>query len=285
MLLILSSGGRGAREISDRLTRANADYIFHFEDLAAAGGFGKGDVIVGKLSYRSLARIVRRNRVSAIIDSIRTPDAHGSLAALNVAEDLKIPLIKLIRPTVPRNVSVAADPEKVKCGVDYSYAGVAAKINNTVGGAVFLSRPVNVRVIAEKVFDRNALYVPIPAAPEFDVDLALQYGVPLLNVKQYNDLGGKDGIIEVLKDAEAKLLITDSALNISDKLAAAGEVGAEVIFTQTSGFDYEHIFDNTEALAGFLEEKGLIGVVDDENSKNKNKDDNDNNNSDEGVKE
>ncbi len=284
MLLVLSSGGRGAREISDRLTRAKADYIFHFEDFAAAGGFGKGDVIVGKLSYRSLARIVRQNRVSAIIDSIRTPDAHGSLAALNVAEDMKIPLIKLIRPTVPRNVSVAADPEKVKCGVDYSYAGVAAKINNTVGGAVFLSRPINVRVIAEKVFDRNALYVPIPAAPEFDVDLALQYGVPLLNVKQYNDFGGKEGIAEVLKDAEAKLLITDSALNISDKLAAAGEVGAEVIFTQTSGFDYENIFDNTEALTGFLEEKGLLGSVNATDSEDINEG-SDNNNLNEGVKE
>ena len=110
--------------------------------------------------------------------------------------------------------------------------------------------------------------------------------MPLLNVKQYNDLGGKEGILDVLKDAEAKLLITDSALNISDKLAAAGEAGAEVIFTQTSGFDYEHIFDNTEALTGFLEERGLIGggyVKAAEDAAGDN--DDNNSDSDEGVKE
>lgn len=284
MLLILSRGGRSARELSGSLNRAGADFMFHFESFAEAGGFGKGDVIVGKLSYRGLVRVIRQNRVSAVIDAIDTPENHSSLAAVNVAEDMKIPLIKLIEPTVPRNISIAADPGKVRCGVDYSYAGVASKINNTVGGAVFLSRPINVRVIAEQVFDRNDLYVPIRAGSEFDVELALQYGVPLLNVKEYNDFSGKDGILKVLRDVGAKLLITDSAMDISDKLAAAAEAGAEVIFTQGSGYDYKHIFDNPEALAGFLEEKGLIGE-DGEQEPDPGNEDGNNEITDEGVKE
>lgn len=258
MLLVLSKGGRGAREISECLSRNDGKFMFWFEDLSEAGGFGKGDVIVGKLSYRSLLRTVKQNRITGIIDSIPTPEAHGSLVALNVAEDLKLPLAKLIRPTVPKNISVAADPKKVDTVIEYSYEKVASKINNTVGNAVFLSRPVNVRIIAEKVFDRNALYVPIAEGAEFDVDLALGYGVPLLNVKQYNDFFGREGILRVLKDTEAKLLITDSAADISDKLAAAGEAGAQVIFTQSSGYDYENIFDNLNGLEGFLEEKGLL---------------------------
>ena len=258
MLLVLSSGGRRAAELAERLSALGADYIFHFESFGEAGGFGKGDVIVGKLSYRGLARIVKKNRVSAIADIIEAPASHGSLAAANVAEDLKIPLVKLIEPTVPRGLSVSADPSKVACETEYSYSAVASRINNTVGNAVFFSRPMNVRVIAEQVFDRSALYVPILAGGEFDVDLALQYGVPLMNVKEYDSITGKDGMLNILRDTGAKLLITDSALGISDKLAAAGEVGARVIFTQSCGFEYENIFDNIEALCGFLEENGLL---------------------------
>ena len=258
MLLVLSSGGRRAAELAERLSALGADYIFHFESFGEAGGFGKGDVIVGKLSYRGLARIVKKNRVSAIADIIEAPASHGSLAAANVAEDLKIPLVKLIEPTVPRGLSVSADPSKVACETEYSYSAVAGRINNTVGNAVFFSRPMNVRIIAEQVFDRSALYVPILAGGEFDVDLALQYGVPLMNVKEYDSITGKDSMLKIMRDTGAKLLITDSALGISDKLAAAGEVGARVIFTQSCGFEYENIFDNTEALCGFLEEKGLL---------------------------
>ena len=258
MLLILSRGGRGVKELSERLNALGAEYMFHFESLSQAGGFGRGDVIVGSLGYRSLARVVRQSNVSAIVDIIPTPASHGSLVALNVAEDMKLPLIKYIEPTVPRNIS--ADLSNFNCGVDYSYASVAAKINNTVGNAVFLSKPMNVRVIADQVFDRNALYVPIRAAAECDVDLALEYGVPLLNVKEYNDFGGRVGIENVLRDTQAKLLITDSAMEISDKLNAAADAGTEVIFTQSSGYEYEYIYDSYDALCGFLEEAELLSA-------------------------
>ena len=256
MLLILSKGGRGVKELTERLSALSAEYMFHFESLSQAGGFGKGDVMVGPLGYKSLARMVRQYNISAIVDIISTPADHGSLVAINVAEDMKLPLIKYIEPTVPRNVGNLLGG--VKCGVDYSYASVAAKINNTVGNAVFFSKPMNVRVITEQVFDRNALYVPIRAAAEFDVDLALEYGVPLLNVREYNDFGGRAGIEKVLRDTQAKLLITDSAMDIADKLSAAGETGAEVVFTQSSGYEYKYIYDSYDALCGFLEERSLL---------------------------
>ena len=256
--MVLSSGGRRAAELAERLNAIGAEFIYHFESFGEAGGFGKGDVIVGKLSYRGLMRTVRQNRVTAIADIITAPASHGSLVAANVAEDLKIPLIKLIEPTVSAGTPVSVGPEKVSCAVEYSYAAVANRINNTVGSAVFFARPMNVRVIAEQVFDRSALYVPVLAAGEFDVDLALEYGVPLLNVKEYDGISGKDAILKILRGTGAKMLITDSALGISDKLEAAAEVGAEVIFTQSSGYEYKNIFDNTEALCGFIEESDLL---------------------------
>lgn len=246
-------------ELSKTLDGIGADYLFHFSKLSEAGGFGSGSAVVGKLSYKSLVRIIRKNGVDAIIDIKRVPKSRESLVALNVAGDLNMPLIKVIVPTVPPDLSVSADPDKVRCSIDYSYESIAAKINNTVGSAVFLANPVNVRPIADLVFDRNALYTPVPAASDFDVELALEYGIPLLNVREYDDFSGREGIRRVLSDAEARLLITDSVLDVSDKLSAASDVGAEVIFTQTSGYDYENIFDNYDALCEFLRDRGLYG--------------------------
>ncbi len=258
MLLVLSNGGRGAAAVSALLDSLGADYVFHFPTLKDAGGFGKGDVFVGKLSYKSLIKMIRQNRVNAVIDIITTPAASDSHVAVNAADDLKIPLIKLIRPTVPEGTRIAAEPGRVKCEINYSYAAVAEKINKTVGTTVFLSRPVSVRAVADEVFDRSELYVPVGASAEFDVDAALEYGIPLINVREYNNLNSREGIREALKDAGAKLLITDSATDIAEKLSAAGDAGADVIFTQGSGYDYEYILDSLDGLSKCLIKNGFV---------------------------
>ena len=68
------------------------------------------------------------------------------------------------------------------------------------------------------VFDRNSLYVPISSGFDFDIELALEFGIPLLNVKDFDDISSFDGMKGVLKKLEAKLLITDSSFDILDKL-------------------------------------------------------------------
>lgn len=133
-----------------------------------------------------------------------------------------------------------------------------SKINNTVGNIVFLSKPYNVKAIADLVFDRNSLYVPISSGFDFDVELALEFGIPILNVKDFDDISGCDGIKEVLKNLEAKLLITDSSLDVLDKLKAASELGVNVIFTQNSGYDYKYIYDNLSEFRLILEELFIL---------------------------
>ena len=53
------------------------------------------------MSYRSLCRIIDKNNINCVVDIINAPKSDESLVALNVAEDLKLPLIKLIPPTLP----------------------------------------------------------------------------------------------------------------------------------------------------------------------------------------
>lgn len=257
MLLIISDGGNLARETSRILDELKANYLFHFSSFSNAGFFGKGNAIVGKMSYRSLCRIIDKNNINCIVDIINAPKSDESLVAINVAEDLKLPLIKLVSPTLPFERSLLKKIN-IKCDVDYSYESVASKINNTVGNIVFLSKPYNVKAIADLVFDRNSLYVPISSGFDFDVELALEFGIPILNVKDFDDISGCDGIKEVLKNLEAKLLITDSSLDVLDKLKAASELGVNVIFTQNSGYDYKYIYDNLSEFRSILEELFIL---------------------------
>ena len=253
MLLIISDGGNLARETSRILDKLDANYLFHFSSFSNAGFFGKGNAVVGKMSYRSLCRIIDKNNINCVVDIINAPKSDESLVALNVAEDLKLPLIKLIPPTLPFERS-NLKKVNIKCDVDYSYESVASKINNTVGNIVFFSKPYNVKAISDLVFDRNSLYVPISSGFDFDVELALEFGIPLLNVKDFDDISSFDGMKGVLKKLEAKLLITDSSFDILDKLKAASELGVNVIFTQNSGYDYKYIYDNLDEFSSILKE-------------------------------
>ena len=40
---------------------------------------------------------------------------------------------------------------------------------------------------------------------DFDIELALEFGIPLLNVKDFDDISSFDGMKGVLKKLEAKL--------------------------------------------------------------------------------
>ncbi len=259
MFLVISDGGSRTREVSQFLDACGAEYMFHFSKFSDAGEFGKGDVIVGKLSYRSLMRTVRRNRINAIIDVVGAPEAYESLVAKSVAFELGIILIKLIPPVLPMDRAYAESINK-NFSVVYSYKAIAAKINNTVGNAVFFTKPYTAAIIAESVFDLNDLYAPIASGAEFDVDLALEFGIPIMNVKDFDGFSGVDGIKNVLDSTEAKILVTDSACEAAEKLEAAAQSGAEVIFTQNTGYEYEHIFDDYGSLAEFMAEMRLIGT-------------------------
>ena len=141
MLLIISDGGNLARETSRILDKLDANYLFHFSSFSNAGFLGKGNAVVGKMSYRSLCRIIDKNNINCVVDIINAPKSDESLVALNVAEDLKLPLIKLIPPTLPFERS-NLKRVNIKCDVDYSYESVASKINNTVGNIVFFFKTI-----------------------------------------------------------------------------------------------------------------------------------------------
>lgn len=267
MFLVISDGGAAAHALSNALDSCGAEYVYQFETLAGAGEFGHGSVIVGKITYRGLKRVINKNNVTAVIDTISVPQSETSLVVQAVADDLKIPVIKIIAPTVRFDALRSADV-KADFSVNYSYKDIAAKINNTVGNAVFFAKPYNVRAIADLVFDQKELFVPIKSGASFDVDLALEFGIPILNVREFESFSGVSGIKRVLEEFDAKLMITDSEIDIYDKLSAAEMTGAEVVFTQNTGIEYELIFDNLDSFCEFLRSSELLnsGEPQDENA-------------------
>lgn len=273
MILVLSDGGAAAVEMYGFLESIDAPNIFHFSDFESAGTFGRGNTIVGKASYRAFRRILYKNRIDCVIDIIEAPMSDVSKAMLAAAADAEVPVIKTALPTMrlsPDEVCAFAEKAGISITADNSYKSVAETINNTVGNVLFLAKPYNVKAVADLVFDRSALYAPVLGGAEFDVEYALEYGIPILNVIAANGFSGAEGIEGLIWRVGAKILVTDSSLEIADKLKAAANAGCNVIFTQDSGFDYKYMAGSFDELKEILDLLGGVKepYVSDENSEN-----------------
>lgn len=251
MILVLSDGGLISSELYDFLSSEGIKSVFHFSSFEDAGNFGKGHTIVGKAGYRSFVRELRRGRISAVIDIIEEPCSKTSAVMLAAAGDLGIPVIKLAVPVCRFDFRIAesfAEHAGVVIKRDYSYASVAETINNTVGNVLFLARPYNVRAIAELVFDRSALYAPILGGSEFDVGLALEYGIPILNITEVDGLSGEDKIKKLIDRFEARLVVSDDPLEAAETIKAVSDRKADLIFIQNTGLDYEYMTESFDML-------------------------------------
>lgn len=280
MILVLADSGLLTQSMKHFLSENNIDSIFHFPSISDAGAFGKGNVIVGKASYKSFERIVRKNNINCIIDIISVRQSKTSYTAIDVCSKLEIPIIKFVTPTLLLKRYVI-DKYNVDCVVDYAYANIAERINNTVGNVLFLAKSYNVKAIADLVFDRGALYTPISAGFQFDVDLALEFGIPIMNVLAIDDNKNENVIEEIIRKIDAQILITDSSSEIFKKLNLASKLGMQIIFTQNTGIDFTNIVDDYESLLKFIEyENSKLKLNDDSSLDNSKVDDDINENFD-----
>lgn len=253
MILVLSDGGSLSNELYRFLEICGLPNIFHFSDFSEAGTFGKGSTIVGRASYKSFKRVLVKNNIDCVIDVIDAPVSKASAAMLEAAKELDIPVIKLILPIFRLNPNIAENTG-VPIMTEYSYKNAAETVNNTFGNVLFLARPYNVKAVSESVFDLGALYTPISSGVEFDVELALEFGIPLLNVIAVDNFSGTQGIENIINMVDAHLLVTDSSTELFDKLEAAARTGCSVMFIQNTGYEYEYIADNFDKLSELLAE-------------------------------
>ncbi|MEG2670256.1 MAG: hypothetical protein RR957_07295 [Oscillospiraceae bacterium] len=193
--------------------------------------------MVGKITKNSLARTINDNKITGVIDVIseRTPDS--SLIAMDICHVLKIGYVKYIRYSVE-------ETQFKNLTIHSSYSEISDIANSKHGNVMFYAKPQNVKRIADKVYDKKCLYVPILKGIGFDVERAMEYGIPLNNVVEMPSIEGEAAVMEAIRKHSAVLVITDEVTNVKDKVIGAEKLDVPVILTQPFGLEYDKIAQN-----------------------------------------
>lgn len=233
MILVLSDGGKKTAEIEKQLKLHNDKYVFMFSDFIAASRFGKGNVIIGKPSKREIEKVYKENKIDSVIDATEKPVSSLSQAALSAC-DSRIKYVKLVgckeREGAETLLSYKAIGDRVK----------AIKKNTLIYGSAAVTKAI-ASWTREK---EDKIFVTIEKSPIFDVEKALEYSIPLLNVKEFDAFTKTDEI----KKAIEKLLIGQIVFteeSITDELIeTARGMGVKVYVTHSSGIEYPYCVNN-----------------------------------------
>ena len=231
MILVLSGGGNEAREFAALLERDHIPHLCVFSSFADAGSYGRGNAVVGRMKQSSLEGIFRRNPIRGVVDVMAGGNNGQSAAAMAACGECGMPYVKYLRLPIARG---AYDHVMVSG----SYRAAADYINAHLGHVLFYAMPETVRMIAGQVLDQSCLYTPILRGISFDVELALEFGIPLVNVMELDGIDGVAAVSNAIERIDAKLLICDGATSILDKVSAAEQKKIQMIVTHKMGIEY-----------------------------------------------
>ncbi len=233
MILILSDGGKKTAEIEKQLKLHNDKYVFMFSDFIAASRFGKGNVIIGKPSKREMEKAYKENKIDSVIDATEKPVSKLSQAALSAC-DGKIKYVKLVRC---REYDGA---ESI-----YSYKAIGDKVKAIKKNTLVCGSAAVTKIIASWAEEKeDKIFVTVRKSTVFDVEKALEYSIPLLNVKEIEAFTKADEVkCAIEKLSIGQVVFTQEC--ITDELVeVAKEMGAKVYITHSAGVEYPYCVDN-----------------------------------------
>lgn len=239
MILVLSGSGGEAREFSATLNHENLEHLCVLPTLKEAAAFGCGNVVVGRFDSREMETFLLSEKITGVAD-VDTAGNAMSRVAMSACQTLGIPYVKYL--PLPKS------GRELVTGMAGSYREVAEGINCLSGSALLYTTPGATAAIAGLVNDPGKLYTPILRGSQFDVEKALEYGLPLLNVLEVDNLDGPDAVSQLIQRVGAKLLICDGSQGIDDKLVAADAAEIPLILTHKTGMEYTETVWNFEAL-------------------------------------
>lgn len=245
MILVLSGPGEEARELSVRLDQNNIEHLCFFSSFADAGNFGKGNVYVGKLNEREAEQLLRSNGIHGVVDVAQEDNLMQSLTAMKACEFCDIPYVKYIRIPKPKD---SCDHVRVMG----SLRAIAELMNEQEDKVLFYASPKTVRKIASYVTDTSKLFTTIQRGATFDVDLALEFGIPLLQVMENDSLDGEEAVLYAIHKTGATMLVCDTTVATSDKIAVAEKQGMPVILTHGTGVEYSKVVHSADAVMAQL---------------------------------
>ncbi len=239
MILVLSGSGREAAGFSALLDQEGLEHLCVLPDFQEAAAYGCGNVMVGRFGSEEMETLLTEERACGVADV----DADGvamSRAAMTACEKLGIPYLKYLPlPKLER---------ELVAGTVGSYQEIAQGIDCLSGSAILYTTPAAAMAIAERAENPAKLYTPILRGSSFDVEKALSYGIPLLNVLETDSPDGVDAVTELIHKVGAKLLVCDGSWELADKLAASEKAEIPLVLTHRTGMEYSQNVRNQEAL-------------------------------------
>ncbi len=239
MILVLSGSGSEARKFSTLLEKDGLAHLCVLPTLQEAAAFGCGNVIVGKFGSDEMEKLLMEEKAWGVADV----DADGvamSQAAMTACGNLELPYIKYLPlPNATR---------ELVAGTVGSYQEIAEGVNCLTGTVLLYTTQAAAMAIAKLVENPEKLYTPILRGSSFDVEHALAYGLPLLNVLEVDSPDGAEAVAQLIDKVGARLLVCDGSRELSDKLAAAEMAKIPVVLTHKTGIEYTQTAWNNEAL-------------------------------------
>ncbi len=243
MILVLSGSGGEARELSATLNNENLKHLCVLPTLKEAAAYGSGNVVVGRFDNRKMEEFLLSEKITGVADVDMGGNAM-SRVAMDACENLDIPYVKYL--------PLPSSGRELVTGMVGSYREIAEGIDCLSGVALLYTTPAAATAIADLVRNPEKLYTPILRGGRFDVEKALKYGLPLLNVLEVDNLEGVESVLELIRRVDAKLLICDGSQGIEDKIAAADKTEIPVILTHKTGMEYTHTAWSLDALLRVL---------------------------------
>lgn len=231
MILVLAGGGNEAKMFAKALESEKIAHLCVFSSFLEAGNYGRGNTIVGRLDRRAMAGVLRSESVRGVVDLVAHGDRALSKAAMAACRECKIPYVKRLH--MPKS-----DIAYPKALFTPSYAEAAKKINQRIGNILLYTAPETARALAARVHETEHLYTLILRGVSFDVELAMEYGIPLMNVMELELLEGVDAVCAAAEKIGATMLVCDGSCGIDDKLTAAKKLKLPIVITHSMGLEY-----------------------------------------------
>lgn len=234
MILLLACGGSEIHTVSALLEKEGLSYLCVFSDFAEAGIYGKGNAIVGNHNKEEFEKLINDEKISGVIDISEIGDYYQSKCMINACKTLNIPYIKYIRLPVDRG-------EYKSVFFTGSYKEVAESVERRVGTTLLYTNSRTAKAISKFVKDNNRLYTAVLRGMEFNIDLALEFGLPILNIIEMDVIDGTESVIDAIDRTDAELIVCDGTVSIPDKVQAAKQKNVSVIITQNTGVEYTNV--------------------------------------------
>lgn len=232
MIMILSDGGSNAVEAEKQLKLHGDKYFLFFSDVIAASRYAKGNVLIGAAERWSLAKAYAENDVTAVIDVTEIPNSKLSRAALSACPD-NMKYVKCVKCNPVEGTKFCL-----------SYKQIADIIQKCDGNVLIYAGPEVISEISRLAGEYSSkIYVALPKDVVFNVERALKYSIPLLNVLEMDMADDKSAVASAIERVGAKMLVFACDVDeIADKAESALSADAEVIVTHSMGVEYPRIF-------------------------------------------